>query len=141
MAFASPVHNRLILAGALAVAGWAGVWLVEGRRAPPLPVAAPAALTGTRTIAIKLTASTPIAAWTISQLGTPVSGTGDATTWRGTATVPITACDLLIEATPVATDPAWALRLVANGPGLRSDRTAWAPGTQVELLVLPAAKP
>lgn len=141
MAFASPVHYRLALACAVASTGWVGLWMVEGRNSPPPAVAKPVVAVPTREVRLTLTASTPIAAWAVSQLGVPVTGISDATSWRGTAIVPATACDLLIEAAPVAVGPAWALRLQANGPDLRHDRTAWAPGTQVELLALPAAQP
>ena len=142
MAFASPVHYRLALACAVASTGWVGLWMVESHNLPSPVVAEPVVAVPTREVRLTLTASTPIAAWAVSQLGVPVAGTSDATSWHGTAIVPATTCDLLIEAAPTTDDgPVWALRLQANGPDLRHDRTAWAPKTQVELLVLPATQP
>jgi hypothetical protein len=141
MTFAAGLQGRLLLAVAVAGAGAAAVWAVEGRRAPvPAPSSVPSVPAGTRPVAIVLTASTPMAAWSVSHQGSPLAGTADERSWRGSATVPMGAEDLLVEARPVdAGASAWALRLEAQGPGIRCDRTAWAPGTQVELLALPAA--
>jgi hypothetical protein len=141
MDFVAPALLRLLGALVLTGAGWGAVWLVEGRRITPAatPVAASTAST-TRTVTLDFTASQSIAAWSVSSVGVAIPGVGDTTTWRGTATLPNAACDVLVEATPL--DPSagtWALRLRSEGRGARGERTTWASGTQVELVSIPAA--
>lgn len=141
MDFAAPAILRLAVALLTAGVGWGGVWLVEGRT-PPVAVAAvvPSGPVTTRSVRLSFSASRPIATWAISSAGVVIAGNSDTTNWQGTAQLPLSPCDVLIEATPVdGSGPAWALRLRADGPGLRSDRTAWSPGPQVELMPIPAA--
>jgi hypothetical protein len=138
--FAIPVWLRLSGALAAAALAWTAVWLVERDPTPAAaPPTAPAAMEATRTITLRCTAGRPVARWRVALDGTAVAGNAGDQAWSGSLAIPVSRCELVVEADPGRGGPT-ALRVQVDGAGSVLERTAWADGAASVTLLLPAVK-